>query len=229
MIDIHTHILPDFDDGSSSEEMSFCMLKEEIEQGVREVILTPHSFSRDCKCIDKHQILSRFETFKRRASALPVKLSIGEEIFFSEPGFLQYVREDRFLKLGESRYYLVEFNMEEDDCDIENAVYDLISSGYPVILAHPERYRYMSIGLMDRLKAVGCRFQLNASSLLGGNGRRIKKLSKAMVRSGYCDFIGSDCHNLASRKPNLKEGRDYLKRTFKVDCDNENLYHSSNF
>lgn len=224
MIDIHTHILPNFDDGSSSDEMSLQMLNDEIEQGVNEVILTPHSFSRNCKCVDKEDILRRFKEFRHKVGDLPIKLSLGEEILFSETDFLKYFRENRFLKLGESRFYLVEFNMKEDDCDIENSVYNLISSGYPVILAHPERYLYMTMELMDRLRAVGCRFQLNADSFLGHNGKRIRKLTKSMIKAGYCDFIGSDCHNLTMRNPNLKEGYDYLKKMYKIDRNNENLY-----
>ena len=42
MIDIHSHILPELDDGSSSVSESLLMLGEMRRQGIKIVAATPH-------------------------------------------------------------------------------------------------------------------------------------------------------------------------------------------
>ena len=42
MIDIHTHIIPKIDDGSSSFEESYQMLEQAVKMGFSDVIATSH-------------------------------------------------------------------------------------------------------------------------------------------------------------------------------------------
>ena len=45
MIDFHTHILPGMDDGSRDVHESIQALTLEDEQGVQEILLTPHFYA----------------------------------------------------------------------------------------------------------------------------------------------------------------------------------------
>ena len=47
VIDFHSHILPDVDDGSRSLEQSLAMLQMEADQGIRRVVATPHFYAQN--------------------------------------------------------------------------------------------------------------------------------------------------------------------------------------
>ena len=82
MIDIHTHILPNVDDGSNSIELSLIMLEEEIKQGVTDVYLTPHVCYGNKQYYEKEELLEKFEKFKEVCKNIPINIHLGEEIFF---------------------------------------------------------------------------------------------------------------------------------------------------
>lgn len=220
MIDIHTHILPNVDDGSNSVELSLSMLEEEIKQGVTDVYLTPHVCYGNKQYYEKEELLEKFEKFKEVCKNIPINIHLGEEIFFRR-GSYQAFKDDKFLPLGDTNFYLVEFSMAHDFEDIESTVYNLICSGKKIIIAHPERYAYMKEELMDKLKEVGAYFQINTSSIMGHFGKSCKKRAKIMLKKGYVNFISSDCHDMKTRKPNLKECLDYVFKKYKKVIKNE--------
>ena len=220
MIDIHTHIVPGIDDGSSSLEMSRKMLEEEIKQGVDEVILTPHVCIDHPLYMEKDKYLECINKFIEDCSDLPIKLYPGQEIYYKK-GTFEAFKQNKFLPLGNTDHYLVEFSMASDFEDIETSVYNLICSGYKIILAHPERYLYMDEELMYKLKEVGCLFQMNTSSILGLFGRSVKKNAIIMLKNGYVDFVASDTHGLGKRSPNLGKTLKLIEKKYKVKIDNK--------
>ena len=64
MIDFHTHILPNVDDGSKGVEESTLMLTRLFEQGVNKVIATPHFYAND-ESVDEF-LLRRNAAFEKR-------------------------------------------------------------------------------------------------------------------------------------------------------------------
>ena len=215
MIDIHTHILPNVDDGSSSVELSLAMLEEEIKQGVTDVYLTPHVCYGNKQYYEKDELRKIFEKFKDVCKKLPINLHLGEEIFYRS-GSYEAFKQDKFLPLGDTEYYLVEFSMAQDFEDIESTVYNLTCLGKKIIVAHPERYSYMKEELMDKLKEVGAYFQVNTSSFYGVFGRHTKKRAKKLLKKGYIDFLSSDCHDMKTRKPNLLDTMKYIEKKYKI-------------
>lgn len=220
MIDMHTHILPNVDDGSDSFELSMKMLKEEISQGVKEIYLTPHVCYGNKQFYEKEELRKIFNEFKEKCAHLPIKLHLGEEIFFRSGSFEAF-KEDKFLPLGDTDYYLVEFSMAVDFEDIESSIYNLICIGKKVIIAHPERYSYMNKELMFKLRESGALFQINTSSILGEFGRGCKRRAKMFIKNGFADFVSSDCHNMSKRPPNLKSTLDYIEKKYKVKIENK--------
>ena len=219
MNDIHTHILPNIDDGASSIEMALSMLEEEIKDGVSDVYLTPHVCLGHPLYIEKDKIIEKFESFKSVCKNLPINIFLGSEIYYRK-GTYEAFKENRFLPLGDTSYYLVEFSMANDFEDIETSIYNLICSGFKIILAHPERYSYMNEDLMDRLKEIGCKFQMNTSSINGLFGRTVKKRANLMLKKGYVDFVASDTHNLKRRKPNVNSTLKMIEKKYKVIIKN---------
>lgn len=210
MIDFHSHVLPNMDDGSKSVEESLEMLKRSAAQGVTAMALTPHFYA------DSESLKSFLE---RRAGSMELlaaaevenspKLLIGAEVYYF-PG-IQHSKEILQLRLEGTKYLLLEMpftkwtqRMIEDvlelNCDPE----------VEVVLAHIDRY--LSIQKAETVKMLfesGIRFQANAESFL--NLRKRRRMLK-MVKKGQISFLGSDCHDLDMRPPRLKEATEFLEK-----------------
>ena len=205
MIDIHTHILPNVDDGCKSlEEARECLLMCK-KNGVDSVILTPHYSIRD----KKEKLINAFEEFKKQVSDIDINIYFGAEMMYSR-GFLKALREKKAITLNDSEYLLIEFELFDAGYDIRSSLYDIKCLGYKIILAHPERYSYISIKELEQLKRDGVLFQVNTTSLNGSHGTAIKNRALQLHKLKMIDFISSDCHSPNGlRSPNLDES--YLK------------------
>ena len=151
MIDIHTHILPLVDDGATSFEMAIQMIKQEVNDGVKTIFLTPHYVKNTEFDIDLEIINKTFEELKEKVKELEldVELILGREVYFRDN--LDY----DLYTLNNSKYILVEFPMKSY-FDIEEAIYNLNVSGYKPIIAHIERYDYIkSVEDVKKIKNLG--------------------------------------------------------------------------
>ncbi|MBE7086866.1 MAG: hypothetical protein E7369_01020 [Clostridiales bacterium] len=214
MIDIHTHILPCVDDGSVSAKASLAMLKEEVAQGVDSIVLTPHYRASYTK--SKEELLSAFEDFKQavKAEGIPVELYLGQEIFVSADT-KNLLKENKLLTLNNSRFVLVEFDFLHR-CEIAEVVHELKCEGFKPIVAHPERYDYVTLEDAYEIKTIGGFLQVNAESIVGENKRVYKKLVKGMFKEGFVDFVASDIHT--GRKNFMESAFKHVKRKFGNDA-----------
>ncbi len=200
MIDIHTHILPNVDDGSSSLEMSIEMIKQELNQGVTDIIFTPHTrFHREFN--QKEKLIKAYQEFKVELEKRNIegKFYLGSEIYFDK-NTLNHFKNNELLSLNDSKYVLVEFEFESKYDYISESLYSISLLGYLPIIAHVERYQ-LSFDEIMKLKKEGNLLQWNASFIAKGLFKRhyVKKLLKYHL----IDYIASDCHSLDNRKPNL--------------------------
>ena len=218
IIDCHAHILPAMDDGAKDSATSLEMLKASKEQGVDIVIATPHFYGdRD-----------RMENFisRRSASFARLKQRIeeeGEENFpqiklGAEVAFFRGISAAEGIEnlcVEGTRVLLLEMPFapwtDKVISDVAALVHD---RDFKVVLVHIERYlayKGQEEKLMQ-LAQIPVTFQVNAESLLGSSffeKRGSQKLIK-WFETGFVQLMGSDCHNLSSRKPNLQNGRDKL-------------------
>lgn len=205
MIDIHTHILPNFDDGSKSLEESRECLFALKNNGVNKVILTPHFYVDG----DKKALIKRFEEFKESVKDIDVELYLGAEIMYTR-GFTKNLFKENVVSLNNTNILLIEFPFANIGISIREALYDVMCLGYKVVLAHPERYLYLSFDEIKMMKKDGVIMQVNTTSLDGGEGFKIRCRARKMARLGLIDFVASDCHGVSGkRKPNLSSK--YLK------------------
>lgn len=204
MIDFHTHILPNIDDGSQSAEESILMLQKLKNQGCEVVAATSHFIA------DKDTPAS---FFKRRANAYEVMKSMMEESMLSFPEILlgaevlYYPGISRLSDLssfclGNSKLLLLEMPMSRwNEYTIRELIEMTCSSEILVVLAHFERYiDLQNKDIWRRLADSGIMFQANASFFL--NTRTGRKALK-MLKSGRIHFLGSDCHNIKHRPPRI--------------------------
>ena len=165
MIDIHTHLLFGVDDGCKTIEDSIMMIESAILYGVTDIILTPHysyqrKYTASKEVINTNFLILKDELEKRN---LKMNLYLGSEIDQTKDIF-HFLENEECLTLNNTKYVLVDFGMKK--CDIDDYCYELIVKGYKPIIAHPERYRYISdIKEYKKWKKTGALIQINASSI----------------------------------------------------------------
>lgn len=205
-IDIHAHILPGVDDGSSSMEETRQMLQQAIEQGIGTIIATPH-YAAGAKNASVEQLQQIRELVQEEASKLDnnLKILLGNELYYSE-SIIDSLKAKEALTLAGSRYILVEFSVNESYRTIYKGLGELVCAGYAPILAHVERYLGLQRreDLMMELNELGCYIQMNSNSLLGGMFHTEANYHRKLFNQGLIHLIGSDCHDKKVRVPRMK-------------------------
>lgn len=214
MIDVHTHIIPNVDDGARDIETSLLMIKKEIECGVDTVVFTPHSYLH--RFIDKDMIIDKFNLLKGELVNYDIKYYLGQEIYY-EAYTLEKLKNNKYLTINNTKYILIEFDYDITYDDLVDIIYSIRLLGYEPIIAHIERYN-ISIKDYYRLKKefnpllqVNCEFVLK---------HKIKALK--MIKDKVIDYIASDCHSTNRRKPNLDKVKKILKRYSFLNIDRFN-------
>ncbi len=224
MIDIHAHILPDVDDGSTGLDESIKMLRDAEQQGITDIILTPH-YRRDYDKTEQ-ELLTVFNGFcaEKEKQGINVNLYLGQEIYI-EKEFKKKFKEGLYLPLCGTKYVLIEFEFNEDH-DIAETVYDLLKMGYKPIVAHIERYSYADRYVAREVKALGGYIQVNADSICGKYKRYLIRKVKALFEEDLVDFVASDIHqmrNIHMEKAysfvSKKYGKQTAERVFKLNAE----------
>lgn len=195
MIDIHCHILPYIDDGSTSIEQSLKQLKTAEAGGVSKIYLTSHYF-RGHYQYTRQEYDEKLNALRLQASRAGLKIIIesGFEVFI-QPGILEDIQE-KSLTLGDSPYVLIESELNGLPIDFYANVYPLLRAGYKPILAHAERY----VSIMHKpskareLIDKNIYIQTNAGSLLGFHGEKVRKTAWILLENGWTHFLASDDH-----------------------------------
>ena len=205
MIDFHTHILPQIDDGAQNLDTSLGMLKAELAQGVEKVVLTPHYYGRTYS--PKQFLEKRAEAFERLCPLIPegLKTRLGAEVHFTGVNVPDY-EELCALAIEGTQYILIEFPFNNGwTGQMFEKLSDFINdTGYTPIIAHIERYNeiWRKPALVTELTKMGCLLQVNARAFFD---KRYKKLAMGLLKHGFVHCIGSDAHDLTGRPPNMQE------------------------
>lgn len=192
MIDIHNHSLFNIDDGSRSLEESLELLKDAVKQGVSDIILTPHYCLDGTYYTSKSDMTLIFNKLKDVAKELNINLHLGHELFIHRD-LPECLYEGKCASLANSRYILVEFPFDEYQDSYDYILEDLRAMGYVIIIAHPERYRYVmnDVNFVLRWLDEGDLLQCNQNILFR---KETQKLVKQMLDHHMISFIASDTH-----------------------------------
>jgi protein-tyrosine phosphatase len=199
VIDIHAHILPGVDDGPVSWGESLAMIRQGIEDGIRGVVCTSHVLDRLDEGVEK-EFIQKFEELKRKIKKEGMKISLwlGAEIHCH----VQFeLRSPVATFNGHGKYALIELPLGQIPQDAGDLFFKLSVEGVTPILAHPERntvilqrprvaYEYVRRGVL---------LQINAGSVTGNFGKRVKRVALAMLDHQMVHFVASDCHSPGSR------------------------------
>lgn len=187
MTDIHTHILYGVDDGSDSKETSIYLLQEAKDAGIDKILLTPHQNE---EMIRSDELKSRFESFKEEFKSFGIDFYLGSEIYYYS-NMINNLDDNKLLTLNNTKYVLVEFSTIVKT-EIANIIYDLNVKGYKPIVAHIERYTYLTFDDYNEIKSNGGLIQVNSRSF---ENKSYKKILKYLLKNKMIDYISSDCHN----------------------------------
>jgi len=212
MIDIHSHILPDLDDGARSWEEALKMAALAAEDGIQIMVATPHLFKdrfNNMEVInDKATILVKIQEFKEKLfeEQIPLEILPGCDVHLCLRA-LDLLEEDRILTINDTQSYML---LELPDMAIppgmENICFQLKSRGITPIITHPERH-FLIREMPKKLKRfmdLGCLVQITASSVLGGFGRTVARFTRELLKKGYVHVVASDAHNTRTRPPALR-------------------------
>lgn len=219
--DWHSHILPGVDDGIPTMEAALETLREYERLGFKRVWLTPHimeDFPNKPEDLKK-----RFEELKSNWTG-KVELRLAAENML-DTLFEERLDENDFLPIGEEgRHLLVETSYYTPPYNMEDLLDKAMSKGYFLILAHPERYRYMEEKDYRRLKEKGILFQMNLLSLVGAYGETARKKAEWLLSNDMIVFFGTDVHNVKSVSSHIQNSNfpnQFVKHLQKVVSSEE--------
>ena len=201
MIDIHTHIIPDVDDGPPDMKTSVGMGLVAAAEGIEAIISTSHS--EEAAYLGRDTMEARLGAVRAAwaEAGLGIRLELGAEIFLraDTPAAL---KSGALWTLAGSRYVLVETPYQPWPTFADRTLFDLQLAGYTPILAHPERYVPIQNdpNRMYALAELGVLAQVTAAALLGGHGPDARRCAETLVRHNLAHFLSSDAHGLTVRK-----------------------------
>lgn len=200
--DIHSHILFGVDDGADTIDDSIEILKQEYEQGVSNVILTPH-YHMGRFMPRRTTILEHYEEIKKIAKEkIPnINIYLGNEILSCNE-IVDKLDRERLFTLAGSNYVLVEFSVSAEYEEVENRIKEILNGGYIPIIAHCERYRCFRMAFnkvhlfkIRHLVEMGAYMQVNVSAVY----KRDKNFVYKLLDYDLVHFIASDVHNTTNR------------------------------
>lgn len=196
MIDIHSHIIPNVDDGARSVEETFNILKEAQEAGFTDVILTSHFLLNYYETNAQELIFWKEklqEVLKKQGTK--INLHSGMEIYITNQ-MEELLENKKILTLANSGYMLIELPLATNVKYFDYVVYYLEAKGIKPIIAHPERYKCVQKDpdIVEEYIEKGCLIQCNYGSIVNLYGREAEKTIKTLLKKNQVHFLGSDVH-----------------------------------
>ena len=223
LVDLHSHLAPGVDDGTATVAESLTALAGLYQEGVRTVVTTPHllvpHLGSDA-AIDRELELHRRAFDKLSAGCtgrddLP-SIALGQEIWAPDAAAVQRVVRRNDIGLASGRFLLVEFGFDLQG-NHNDVVREVHAAGRQIVIAHPERYRYLSghnpLEVMRTWQDLGALLQVNVGSLTGHYNRSSpgsEQLAWQMIEEGLLDLLATDHHGPQRSGVSPREARETL-------------------
>ncbi len=194
--DLHSHLIPGIDDGAKSLEESLALIRGLKDMGFSRLITTPHILTEMYRN-GRQNILPGLETLRKALKQEGIEMQIDAAAeYMMDDGFAAILQQGDLLTLPGNRV-LVEMGFINPPPQLHDYLFRLQTKGYRPLLAHPERYLFLKERFSDyeRLREVGCEFQLNLLSLYGYYGKPVRDTALKLLKNGMVDFLGTDLHH----------------------------------
>ncbi|MFY9555072.1 MAG: CpsB/CapC family capsule biosynthesis tyrosine phosphatase [Blastocatellia bacterium] len=207
MVDIHSHILPQVDDGSHSLDESVEMCQTSAADGVTVMVATPHAHDGLHRTHDPELLRQKVDELNSQLNGKPT-IVLGCELRFTHELIKQICETRSAPTIAGGPYALIEFPHAVVPAGSQHPLFELISNQITPIIAHPER-NMMLMHEPERfyeLVSIGVLGQMDTGSILGQFGKKVQQASRIMLENGLIHFIASDCHNTRNRLPGMSAG-----------------------
>ena len=206
MIDIHTHILPEIDDGASSLDQSLEMAGIAVADGITTIIATPHCLN-GLHSISREEIISACKKLNSALEEHNISLNVlpGSEIRLC-PEIMDELEKGRLMTVNDAgKYIFLELPDQFVPRPVVGFINRLRNRGITPVITHPERNPVIQqhVEVLYDLISAGGLSQITAGSLTGDMGRRAFKSCRQIVEQNLVHFVASDAHSVKSRPPVL--------------------------
>lgn len=221
MIDIHSHIIFDVDDGPKTIEESIALISESYRQGVRKIVSTSHR-RKGMFEEPEEKIYQNYLRVKSEVEKLfhDLELYFGGELYFTND-ILEKLDKKQVPTMNGTRFALIEFSMTTPWKDITSALNKVLMLGITPVIAHIERYNALEYDekKVSELINMGCYTQINSvhvlkPKLFGDRERLFKKRARYFLDKGLVHCVSSDMHNLNQRKPYMEEAYKVVSKKY---------------
>ncbi len=196
--DYHCHILPGLDDGAQSREEAVCLARQLVRWGFQRAVCTSHiaylyrntprMIKEACACLE--------QDLRKQSITLELVPSAEYRLI---PETWHRVVENRWFLPWDDKYLLLELPIRNRDqlgnIDPLQEIERMKEFGFVPVIAHPERYVWLSHEELTEFCKQGALLQINYPSLCGRYGEEIKQRADGLITGGYASFYGTDLHS----------------------------------
>ena len=213
MVDVHSHIVFEVDDGAKTITQTIQMCQEAEKAGFDKIIATPHYMDHSYE-IKKDEIKEKISKINEELYSAGCKIKVyqGNEIYFTRH-INEFIEKEYASTLNGSRYVLFELPLNGEVLNLSQVVYQLLEKGMIPVLAHPERYAFIQKDITKLIPLIesGILVQCNYGSILGRYGSKAKKTFIKMLKHNMVHFLGSDAHRPESTYNVISEANKMIK------------------
>lgn len=219
MIDIHSHLIPNIDDGARDKAEALSLLRMAAEEGVERMVLTPHFYIGRFDN-SKLAIFESFFELKLEAAkqGIPIELAVAAEVridaellYLFKKGLIPFIGT-----VNNNKVVLLELPHSHFPPGADNLIKWMVKHNIIPLIAHPERNRDIQKhpDLAIKLKRLGCLLQVTSASIVGDFGARAQDLSEYLLVNKLVDVVASDAHSVKRRPPKLREAYNKVASEF---------------
>ena len=207
MIDFHSHILPNIDDGSRSIEETFNLIKEAKNVGFDAIISTSHYMENYYETdTPEREVWVNAIYENLQAKNIDIRLYLGNEIYLSE-NIINLLENGKASTINDTSYVLFEMPLNAEPMNLYDLVYQMLQCKLVPILAHPERYSFVQKDpdLIYDLIQKGVLMQANYGSIIGQYGEKAQMIVRRFFENNMIHFLGSDVHRQNTIYPKIPQ------------------------
>ena len=207
MIDFHSHILPNIDDGSRSIEETFNLIKEAKNVGFDAIVSTSHYMENYYETnVPEREVWINAIYENLQVKNINIRLYLGNEIYLTE-NIIKLLEEGKASTINDTSYVLFEMPLNAEPLNLYDIVYEMMQCKLVPILAHPERYSFVQKDpeLIYDLIQKGVLMQANYGSIIGQYGAKAKMIVRKFLKNNMIHFLGTDVHRQNTIYPRIPE------------------------
>ena len=207
VVDIHSHILPEVDDGPKTWDMCVAMCRAAAADGITHMVAAPHA--NDRYHYDRQYLQGLVAHLQELVGHTP-KILLGCDFHLSVDNLTDALANPARYVIGDTRYLLVEFSNYSIPQQITDSFLKLGDLGITVIITHPERNPILRESPQRVLEwaEMGCVVQMTGSALTGFWGERSQRAAHWLLEHQAVHVLATDAHDTEKRVPILSTARD---------------------